>query len=288
VPRTPRDLTVVVPAHNEGAGIRRLLDELTAPDAIDGGLGRLEVIVVCNGCTDDTAEIARTYGGDVRVIEMEEPSKAAAMVVGDEAATMPYRAYVDADIVIGRAGLGALLDAMEGSVGVTAPARQLSMTGAVRGVRWYYDVWVRLPSVASGVFGRGVVVLSPEGNARVRALPRVMSDDLAASEVFLPTERRVLDTVHAVIEVPRTMSDLVLRRIRIATGNAQLDGLGLRTDQARTRPADLVHIAVAGPTMPAKVAVFLAVTAVARIRARRRIRGGDFTTWLRDRSSRER
>lgn len=288
MPGTPRDLTVVVPAHNEGAGIRRLLDALAAPDPSDGGLGLVEVIVVCNGCTDDTAEIARTYGGQVRVIEMEEPSKAAAMVVGDEAATLPYRAYVDADIVIGRAGLGALLGQLDDGVDVTAPSRQLSTTGASWGVRWYYDVWVRLPSVASGVFGRGVVVLSPEGNARVRALPRVMSDDLAASEVFRPAERRVLDTVHAVIEVPRTMSDLVLRRIRIATGNAQLDRLGLRTGQARTRPADLVHIAMAGPAMLAKVAVFLAVTAVARVRARRRIRGGDFTTWLRDASSRDR
>lgn len=288
MPGTPRDLSVVVPAHNEGAGIRRLLDALVATEAIHAGLGRVEVIVVCNGCTDDTAEIARGYGGDVRVIEMEEPSKAAAMVVGDEAAVMPYRAYVDADIVIGRASLGALLDALNGEVGVTAPARQLSMRGASLGVRWYYDVWMRLPSVASGVFGRGVVVMSPQGNARVRALPRVMSDDLAASEAFLPTERRVLDNVQAVIEVPRTMSDLVLRRIRIATGNAQLDGLGLRTNEARTRPADLIRIAVAGPKMPGKVAVFLAVTAVARIRARGRIRGGDFTTWLRDGSSRER
>jgi hypothetical protein len=277
---------VVVPAHNEGSGIRRLLDELTGSDT-GSGLGHLEVVVVCNGCTDDTAEIARTYGPAVQVLEIEEPSKAAAMVVGDEAATCAYRAYVDADIVIGRKGLGELVDALEGGVGVTAPARKLSMTGAERGVRWYYDVWERLPAVASGAFGRGVVVLSPEGNARVRALPRVMSDDLAASEVFSSSERRVVETVHAVIEVPRTMPDLVRRRIRIATGNAQLDGLGLRTDQARTRPVDLVRIALGGPSMPAKVAVFVGVTVVARLRARRRIRGGDFTTWLRDASSRE-
>ena len=276
---------MVVPAHNEGAGIRRLLDALTAPGAVVG-LGRLEVVVVCNGCTDDTAEIARAYG-DVQVIEIEEPSKAAAMVVGDEAATCPYRAYVDADIVIDRPGLGALLAALDAEVGVAAPGRRLAMAGAGLGVHWYYAVWVRLPSVESGVFGRGVVVLSPEGNGRVRALPRVMSDDLAASEAFKPGERRVLDTVQAVIDVPRTMDDLVRRRIRIATGNAQLDGLGLRSDQARTRLSDLGRIAVADPTMPFKVTFFLAVTAVARIGARRRIRRADFTTWLRDSSSRE-
>lgn len=275
---------MVVPAHNEGAGIRRLLDALTAPVEVDG-LGRLEVVVVCNGCTDDTAEISRSY--DVQVIEIEEPSKAAAMVVGDEAATCPYRAYVDADIVIDRPGLGALLAALEGEVGAAAPGRRLETSGAVLGVRWYYDVWVRLPSVESGVFGRGVVVLSPEGNARVRALPRVMSDDLAASEAFVARERRVLDSVRAVIDVPRTMGDLVRRRIRIATGNAQLDGLGLRTDQARTKLSDLGRIALTGPIMPLKVVVFLAVTVVARVGARRRIRQGDYTTWLRDASSRE-
>ena len=87
--------------------------------------------------------------------------------------------------------------------------------------------------------------------------------------------------------MPRTTADLVRRRVRIATGNAQLDGLGLRTEQARTTPVDLVRIALESLSMPAKVAVFLAVTLVARAKARRRIRSGDFTTWLRDSSSRE-
>lgn len=54
-------------------------------------------------------------------------------------------------------------------------------------MRWYYDVWQRLPQVREGLFGRGMIVLSPEGHERVRALPQVMSDDLAMSESFART-----------------------------------------------------------------------------------------------------
>ena len=55
--------SVVIPAHDEaqviGRTLRGVLDRTAA--------GRLEVVVVCNGCTDDTAEVARRFAG-VRVI----------------------------------------------------------------------------------------------------------------------------------------------------------------------------------------------------------------------------
>ena len=39
--------------------------------------GQLEVIVACNGCTDETAAIARGFHG-VTVLELPQPSKTAA------------------------------------------------------------------------------------------------------------------------------------------------------------------------------------------------------------------
>ncbi len=245
-------VTVVVPAHNEGAGIRRLLDALTAPVAVDG-LGRLEVVVVCNGlhrrhCRDRAEATATSRSSRSR--NRRRPLRWWSVTTPPPARTGRTSTRTSSSTVPGW-----LLCSPRSTVG-SASLRQAgasAMAGAGLGVRWYYDVWVRLPSVESGVFGRGVVVLSPEGNGRVRALPRVMSDDLAASEAFQPGERRVLDSVQAVIDVPRTMADLVRRRIRIATGNAQLDGLGLRSDEARTKLSDLGRIAVTGPTMPVKV-----------------------------------
>jgi hypothetical protein len=113
-----------------------------------------------------------------------------------------------------------------------------------------------------------------------------MSDDLAISEAFSEEERRVVPGVFTVIEAPRTIKDLVRRRIRVATGNTQLDQLGMRSAVARTSVGDLVRIAWSSPALAAKVVVFGAVTVVGRVLARRRVRRGDYTTWLRDESSR--
>ena len=128
--------------------------------------------------------------------------------------------------------------------------------------------------------------MSPEGHRRVAELPAVMSDDLAVSEAFLPEERAVVSEATVRIQAPTNLRDLLRRRIRVATGNAQLDALGIRTTPARTTPRTLARIALAKPSRMPKVAVFLAVTVLARSLARRRVRSGDFTTWLRDESSR--
>lgn len=274
-------VSVVVPAHNESVGIGRLLRLLTSgtPE------GEVEVVVACNGCTDDTVDAARAFEGVV-VIEVPEASKRLALQAGDSVARHPVRAYVDADVAVSRHDLLALVSALTDGVLAAGPERRLSLDGADWTVRWYYDVWQLLPQVRDGLFGRGMIVLSPEGHERIRGLPSVLSDDLAISESFAPSERAVVHGAVVVIEGPRTLGDLIRRRVRIATGNSQLDQLGMRSGVARTSVQDLLRIAAGSPVLAAKVAVFVAVTGVGRLGARRRIRQGDFTTWLRDESSR--
>ena len=74
--------SIIIPAHNESVVIRQSLDGITTGDWTQD----YEIIVVCNGCTDDTADIARTYPG-VRVVETEIGNKANAMNLGDQHAT---------------------------------------------------------------------------------------------------------------------------------------------------------------------------------------------------------
>jgi glycosyltransferase involved in cell wall biosynthesis len=274
-------VSVIVPAHNESAGIGRLLRLLTTGKSE----GEVEVVVACNACTDDTVDVARAFEG-VRVVEIPEASKRLALEAGDSVARHAVRAYVDADVAVSRHDLLILVSALTDGVLAAGPERRLSLDGASWAVRWYYDVWQRLPQVRGGLFGRGMIVLSPEGHERVRGLPSVMSDDLAISEAFAESERAIVQGTFVVIECPRTVPDLVRRRVRIATGNSQLDELGMRSSAARTSVSDLLQIAAGSPALTAKVAVFVAVTSVGRIRAQRRILQGDFTTWLRDESSR--
>jgi cellulose synthase/poly-beta-1,6-N-acetylglucosamine synthase-like glycosyltransferase len=54
---------VVVPAHNEGAGIRQTIDDLLA---LDYPRERFDVYVLADNCTDDTAAIASACGAIVK------------------------------------------------------------------------------------------------------------------------------------------------------------------------------------------------------------------------------
>ncbi len=63
-------LAVVVPAHDEAAGIGRCLDNLARLACLDGAT---EVVVVADNCSDDTAAIARAAGA--RVLERMDPAR---------------------------------------------------------------------------------------------------------------------------------------------------------------------------------------------------------------------
>lgn len=272
----------MIPAHNEAATIGRNLARLH-----HGVWDEIEVLVVCNGCSDATAARARESAVGVRVLEIAQPSKAEAMRVGNAATAVFPRVHLDADVVLGGDDLRRLIEPLrDGSVLAVAPQRVLVTARSSIAVRWYYDVWECLPQVRSGLFGRGAVALSAEGQQRLDALPPMMSDDLIASEAFGPGERLVVEDALVYVRTPRHLADLVRRRTRVVTGNAQADAAGARKPGSVTTWRGLGTLVVQHPALLPKLPVFLGVTAVSRLLARRQVRAGDFTTWQRDESSR--
>lgn len=275
--------SVIIPAHNEAATIGRNLAALRAGTRVDD----LDVVVVCNGCTDDTADVARRADPRARVIEIPQPSKAEAVRVGNAVTDVFPRVHLDADIELsGTAVLALLAPITREHVLATAPRREVPRDGCSRWVRWYYDVWEELPQVEAGLFGRGVVALSRQAQERVVALPRLMSDDLGMSESFSYDECRVVSEATAVVRPPRTVLDLVRRRIRIVTGNTQAAQLGVRRCGSRTTVRTLLGLVVLRRGLGLRLPVFLGVHVAARLGALGAIRAGDFTTWQRDDSSR--
>ncbi|WP_168626103.1 MULTISPECIES: glycosyltransferase family 2 protein [unclassified Cryobacterium] len=272
-----RYATVVIPAHNEERGLRRLLPSLTS-----GAVHTPRVLVICNGCTDGSATEATRHGPAVELVELVEASKAAALKAGGERVTDFPVAFVDADVDIDAASVAALAAALdEPGVLAVGPARLLDRVGVSLPARWYYDVWERLPAVRSGLFGRGVIMLSEEGYRRVAALPEFISDDLAYSEAFHPSERQIVDAAVVRIWPARTWRALLLRRVRVVQGNRQLSDAGARSDAAVTSPRDLMAIAGREPRLLLPVALFAVTALIARQRARRHK-----VEWTRDETSR--
>jgi glycosyltransferase involved in cell wall biosynthesis len=100
--------------------------------------GFIELIVVCNGCTDNSADVARSVPG-VQVLELEQASKPAALNVGDDVATLWPRLYLDADVQISAEAVIAVLDRLaQGDVSVAHPRYECDSRGASALVRSYY------------------------------------------------------------------------------------------------------------------------------------------------------
>jgi 1,2-diacylglycerol 3-beta-glucosyltransferase len=97
--REPR-VAVLVPAHDEGAGVRATVESLLA---LDWPRGALDVVVVADNCSDDTAAHAAAAGA--RVLERRDrqrPGKGRAMAwalarLGEEQRRPDAVVFVDAD-----------------------------------------------------------------------------------------------------------------------------------------------------------------------------------------------
>ena len=211
-------ISVVIAAHDEEPVLGRCLDALldaARPDEI-------EIVVVCNGCTDRTAEVARGYGERVEVIETPRPSKTAALNLGDARATGYPRFYVDADVTLPLASVRRIADRLgEGNALAASPVMELDLRESSGAVRAYYRIWRRLPYVREGMIGVGVYALSEEGRGRFAAFPDVIADDGYVRMLFGTDERARVDDAPVRVYTPGRLADLVRIKTRSRLGRDQ-------------------------------------------------------------------
>ena len=276
-------ISIVIPARNESLVIARALAAMTSGAAP----GEIDVIVVCNGCTDNTAAIARSLGPPVRVIETEVGNKANALNLGDQAASTFPRIYADADVLLTPDTIRALASTLErGDVLAVAPQSCINLSGCSCCVRAYYDVRSRLPSAREGIGGSGVYALSEAGRRRFGKFPNVTADDGYVRIQFRPEERQTLVDVKSIVFAPRTIKDLILIRTRAYYGTYEL---ARRFPDLWNNRGKSNHGAVArlwgSPLLWPKLLVYCYVNIMARYNAIARFRTASFL-WERDNTSR--
>lgn len=273
--------SVVIPAYNEQAVIARCLRALatgTGPDELD-------VIVVANGCHDDTAVIAKAEGATV--VETPEGGKARAIRLGDEQCRAFPRLYLDADGELSGTAVRAMVAALaESGAPACAPTPEFDLTGATRPVRGFHRALRALLGDRRGLAGTGAYMLAEAGHQRVFPLPNVIADDGWVHRTFDPAERIVVGSARIAVRLPRTMPALVRTRARVRLGNQELAAFGRPATEPPLRPGALVALVRRREVTPVDALCFLTVLTAERLLGRWRSVRGTAGRWGHDQTAR--
>lgn len=188
------NVSVLIPAHNEADYLPACLDALFASDPVDGAV---QVIVIANGCTDNTAQIAQGYdsvaeakGWTFTVLDLTEGGKLLAWNAGEAAATGDALIYLDADVCVSPALIGQLAQALDVPTPRYASGQaNVTLSGDDALTRHYTRFWLTTPFMTHGVPGYGVFAMNRAGRARWGNWPDIISDDTFARLNFKPEER---------------------------------------------------------------------------------------------------
>ena len=275
-------ISVVVPAHDESGVILRCLRTLLA----DAGPDEFDVVVVANGCTDDTAALARSVGAPVRVVEEPVGDKVNALNVGDQHAREFPRIYLDADVELPTATARSLAAALRGGPALAAGARPRLQGGrGPRILRWHHEAWSRLPVLQRAYLGSGVYAVSEEGHRRISPFPPIVADDEYVRRRFREAER-VCVAEGFDVHLPRTVQAYVRRAVRARRGNADISAavVDIAPDDVPRGVRPVLGL-LRDPRSWHRVASFVLLTVVVRIAVARD--AGPRTTWHRDTTSRQ-
>jgi glycosyltransferase involved in cell wall biosynthesis len=278
--------TVIIPAFNEATVIQRTLDHLFHDGLCDH---RVVVVVVCNGCTDQTASIVASLPYPVRLLDLPTPGKALAIraVEAQLGGSAPCL-YVDADLLISGRSIVDTLSVLQGDRNVLAarPNYRRDTTGASLLAAAYYRSKGRMTHVVNDLCGGGVYGLSVVGRSRFGEFPNVRADDLFVSRLFEPHEIQIVETEPTVLFGARRLAGILNICVREVRGGSELESLGLKhaaPPQGGLRATIRALVTqMRSPRTTPDAFCYASIVVVARILAKRKTT----TQWERDETTR--
>jgi len=277
--------SIIIPAYNEASVIKRgltaLLNEIGADD---------EVIVVCNGCHDNTADVARRVSDVIRVEVIEESSKTAALNHGDAIASTFPRIYMDADTWLKSGSIEKIKSTLLNTqCDAVSPEVEMCLKNSSWVVGAYYDIWLNLPYCQSGLIGAGVYALSEAGRGRFKQFPNIIADDGYVRSLFNDSERSIAKGAVSVVQAPSSLKWLLKIKIRSRKGGIELSRshLTLKHSNSKTDYFSVFVSLLKGRYHWGKFAVYFMINVIARILANRELKDRSKNAWEQDLSSRK-
>lgn len=274
----------ILPVYNESGVIAETLKSLLRQVEDDD-----EVIVISNGCKDETEAIARSFEPRITVINTPTPSKINALNLGDQCARSYPRIYMDADIRYADGTLGMIKQALAAGPYLALSTDPLLDFGRSSwAVKAYYDIWLAMPFCQGGLIGAGVYALSEEGRKRFDHFPDVIADDGFVRALFKEHERGKLIGAKSTMRAPATLYWLMKIKVRSRMGQIQLANMypELIKNEHKNHFRGILSTLINPFNWP-KAIVYLYVAIMSRILARRRLVNIAAYQWEKDDSARE-
>lgn len=283
--------SVIIPAHNEQATIG---DCLAAAAVASAGID-LDIVVVVNGCTDQTAERVRAFSDQtpeltIRVIETSVGSKANALELGRVATAEGCRIYLDADIVVSREAFSSVLETLEiEGIEGSAPSIDLEIpVGATWPLQQYASIWKQAPYFSSNLIGSGFYGLTADAQARIGSWPSLIADDLVALCHLEVSERKTAEGSFR-HTLPNRLRDVAKVEVRREAGRLEFqawaDAEGRAVAEENPGGSWLKDLAKQPSFLPGLV-LFVGVKVLAKVRAKRAFNRNDIA-WGQDEHGRE-
>lgn len=118
------EFSLIIPAYNEAERIGKSL--LSAKDYLADFFSSYEIIVVDDGSSDNTAEIAKNYSNNIKVFKLDRNSgKGAAVRRGMLEASGSYRVFSDADFSTPIYELKKIMDELKSNADICIGSRAI-------------------------------------------------------------------------------------------------------------------------------------------------------------------
>jgi cellulose synthase/poly-beta-1,6-N-acetylglucosamine synthase-like glycosyltransferase len=218
-------VTILIAVHN---GERFIRDKLESVTRLDYPRDLLEVLLLCDGCTDSTADIAAAFSG-VEVIRLARAGKAAALYHGIRRARGNIVLMTDVRQPLAPDSVRHLVaNFADPTVGV-ASGDVIILAGDTQealDIRsyWQHESWIRHQlSRIDSMFGANGTLY-----AMRRALMVPLPADILLDDVYQPLAaffrgyRLIMDREAKAYEYPTPLSTEFHRKVRTLAGNYQL------------------------------------------------------------------
>lgn len=275
-------VTVIIPAYNEESSIRKTLK----PYCVSSVLEKINILVVCNGCKDNTALIVRNEFPQISLIELCEGSKVKAINRGLDEFKQGTVIIQDADIEMSTESIENLIYALlKEDFILASPTPKLHWEDSSILVKLFHQFLEATPEYKRGMVSSGVYCISEAGRKELGKLPEnCIADDgyvkaRLANRGFLKVDNAITN-----VFLPLNIKDLIKIKTRSRLGNMLLKKIGLNPSTGKNNLRSLIKIALKEWKL-IQFSVYLSVNVISRVRAKKQFNTNSLI-WERDESSR--